>query len=282
MIAKECEHIPQGKLSRATGDDLPNELLLLIYPLLPLKALIAARGVCRRWRSLVTEADLDPARKQLLELYLQAIETPVFLATRPQIVPHLVHFNRQEYLDYLIQHSTAPEDFKIWLLEWPGKATIEWLWPGLDVITYEMEVHGLRKLVNNGLAYDPPYVKSVTYHKRKSDIARSHTIMHATTYLPAGIDLPATNEISWSDDEEMMVSVEITTLCLRKSHVEGEPSLWLALEGRRGAEYMAGVVYLSGPSLGMQSIVARSWPEFLQMELQSAQDRWEQAGNIRA
>ena len=55
----------------SSADSLPNELLLFIFPLLPLTSLAAARAVCRRWRSLVGAAPLPPARRRLLKVLVE-------------------------------------------------------------------------------------------------------------------------------------------------------------------------------------------------------------------
>jgi hypothetical protein len=115
--------------------DLPNELILDIILYLPLKELIAATGVNKRWRQLVPLADLIPARRGLLDLYLTAIQRPAFSKSRPRILPHLVPFDRQAYVAAVAASNCdepLPELFQFWLLEWPAKATISWHWPGIS------------------------------------------------------------------------------------------------------------------------------------------------------
>ncbi|THG97997.1 hypothetical protein EW026_g4113 [Hermanssonia centrifuga] len=110
--------------------DLPNELLLMVFPHLPLQALIAARGVNNKWRHLAPVSDIHPIRRKLLDLYQSFVASPAFLVTRPLIEPHLCNFDRDAYLAALPE--STPEDFKMWLLEWPARAAIACIWPGLD------------------------------------------------------------------------------------------------------------------------------------------------------
>ncbi|KII94389.1 hypothetical protein PLICRDRAFT_36656 [Plicaturopsis crispa FD-325 SS-3] len=116
--------------------DLPPELLLEVFAHLPhLRSLIAAQGVNRDWRRLLPLSDIRPARRALLELYMHAVKSPSFLATRETILPQIVPFDREEYLAKLCPappHSPdmLPEQFRLWILEWPTRATISRLWPG--------------------------------------------------------------------------------------------------------------------------------------------------------
>ena len=109
--------------------DLPIELLLLISGELVLKSLIAARGVCRLWRTSIDSAQISPTRRKLLDLYLKLIESPAFHATRDCILPHLTSFDREEFIAELPE--TTPEEFRTWILEWPARAVFMWVWPGL-------------------------------------------------------------------------------------------------------------------------------------------------------
>ena len=114
----------------AGATDLPNELLLMIFPLLPLQPLIAVRAVNHKWRHLALLSDINPTRRKLLALYDQFVASPAFHVTRPIIEPHLCSFDRNAYVSALPE--ATPEDFKMWLLEWPARAAIACLWPGLD------------------------------------------------------------------------------------------------------------------------------------------------------
>ncbi|KAJ8515682.1 hypothetical protein ONZ45_g6912 [Pleurotus djamor] len=111
---------------------LPDELILLIFSEFHLTSLISASGVCHKWRNLLLVADIHPARLALLQLYKQLIEEPWFLPSRPWVLNNLTSFNRAAYVTALLeQHDFLPEDFQIWVLEWPAKAAFGGIWPGL-------------------------------------------------------------------------------------------------------------------------------------------------------
>ncbi|KAL6303038.1 hypothetical protein BKA93DRAFT_789893 [Sparassis latifolia] len=118
----------------ATISDLPIELLLDVFILLPLPALIVSRTVIKRWRELVAIAPIFPSRRRLLELYTYAIDSPGFLKSRAEIISALTDLNREKYITTLESRIGAPlpDDFRIWLLEWPARAVIGWFWPGLS------------------------------------------------------------------------------------------------------------------------------------------------------
>jgi len=261
---------------RIKGDDLPNELLLQIYPHLSLQSLIAARGVDRRWRSLVSQAYIRPDRKSLLDLYLHCLEEPAFLDTRADIIPHLASFDRDAYMNFL--PSDPPDEFELWVREWPAFGVIGWVWPGLADV-------GLTRTWNfvcrcNCLGHTPPYIKNITFHERiKSDVSGStvssatpDVIYHASAYLPVGTDITLGGGISWLDEEESeMLSIELTVLCVCTCTTDGR-RYWLVLDGKRGGEKMKGIVYLGGAGMDLKTedIIAKSWAEFLRAELTDA------------
>ncbi|KAJ7075725.1 hypothetical protein B0H15DRAFT_649676 [Mycena belliarum] len=106
-------------------NDFPNEILLHIFPHMPLKSLIAAYGVSKLWRHLAPLAEIIPPRRGLLDLYFNIMESPIFERTRPWLLDNLRPFNREAYIEALLaQHDYLPDDFRIWILEWPAKAVI--------------------------------------------------------------------------------------------------------------------------------------------------------------
>ncbi|KAJ7619611.1 hypothetical protein FB45DRAFT_800061, partial [Roridomyces roridus] len=129
--------------------DLPPELALEIIPHLPLKGLVAAEGDCREWKAFVTVADIYPPRRALFNLYKKIIHDPLFrdLDTRPWLWANLEPFDRQAYLDYILsQHNYIPEDFRLWILEWPNKAVIACAWPGLPEIYCAKEADDVERI----------------------------------------------------------------------------------------------------------------------------------------
>jgi len=112
--------------------DLPNEILLHAFRFFPLKALIIGRTVSQDWRRLIPLADISPIRRALLDFYLTLVSSPIFPQTRPWVLANLQPFDRQAYIDDLMrQHPYVPEAFRVWILEWPARAVIGCVWPGL-------------------------------------------------------------------------------------------------------------------------------------------------------
>ncbi|KII86589.1 hypothetical protein PLICRDRAFT_177348 [Plicaturopsis crispa FD-325 SS-3] len=97
------------------------EMLLKIFACIPnLKSLIAAQSVNRTWRRLVPLAELDPHRRALLELYIEAVNSPGFLATRRDMVHGVAPFDRQAWLDGVCRGKDASSMTGIDLLLYPN------------------------------------------------------------------------------------------------------------------------------------------------------------------
>jgi hypothetical protein len=131
----------------------PNELLLEFFSYFPMQSLIAARGVCRSWRHLVPLASIPSARRKLMELYYDVIQSSSFLSTRDKVISAVEPFDREAYVAALEQQleGTLPAgkcifgnvnslenefttwtEFRFWLLEWPEKAVFGWSWPAMS------------------------------------------------------------------------------------------------------------------------------------------------------
>ena len=171
--------------------------------------------------------------------------------------------------------SDLPHDFELWIREWPSCGVIGWVWPGLvDVGECKSWQFSCRC---NCLGHFPPYVKDVTFHERvKSDASGSvvpaddsDVIYHASAYLPVGTEITLEGGISWLDEEESeMVSIELTVLCVCTCTSDGR-RYWLILGGKRGGEKLKGHVYIGGAGLDLKpdDVIAKSWVEFLELEL---------------
>ena len=86
-------------------EDFPNEILLQIFSFLPLKSLITGRTVSQEWRRLIPLADINPIRRSFLDFYLNLVNSPIFPQTRPWVLANLQPFDRQQYInDLLNQH----------------------------------------------------------------------------------------------------------------------------------------------------------------------------------
>ncbi|KAK7550574.1 hypothetical protein IWX49DRAFT_616447 [Phyllosticta citricarpa] len=115
-------------------DELPVELHLLIISFLDLKGLIKMRSVSKHWRSLINKYAPNskvvlPSRYALLQLYDEWTGTYACADTRRYILPQLRYFDRDEYMSNF--PGNVPEEFELWIREWPASAVIGWLWPGL-------------------------------------------------------------------------------------------------------------------------------------------------------
>ena len=112
-------------------EDFPPEIFLQIVGELVLPALIAARGVCRRWRDILHPdcRDIPLTRRRLLRLYFKLLQSSSFMASRSDILPRLRSFDREAFVASLPE--STPEEFHTWILEWPARAVFGWVWPGL-------------------------------------------------------------------------------------------------------------------------------------------------------
>ncbi|KAJ7074978.1 hypothetical protein B0H15DRAFT_1027342 [Mycena belliarum] len=155
-------------MSLSSFGDLSPEVSLQVFPHLHLKGLIAAEGVCRQWKHFISVADINPTRRALLALYRKIVHDPLFLPTRPWPLANLRPFDRQAYIDALLaQHDHVPEDFRLWILEWPERAVIACSWPGLpDVFCREGADDVERMEGFNFLGRIPPLLHKITLDLR--------------------------------------------------------------------------------------------------------------------
>ncbi|EKM56198.1 uncharacterized protein PHACADRAFT_29141 [Phanerochaete carnosa HHB-10118-sp] len=228
--------------------DLPDELLLIILSHLPLTSLIASRGVCKLWRTLVPGSQIPTYRRGLLELYLRAIDSPAFLATRKEILGRTHAFNRAAYIDSLPQG--IPDDFRCWLHEWPERAVIGLLWPGVR--------DGRHAHSKPDLFYDTGHaILSMTIFNRIAFQSPLPGMMQAFMYFK---DVEGESGAA---------------LLLDDAFVEGQQrSRVLLLSGTcEGAEMKGRVYNVDGVKCPMESPVATSWTQYLQQEL-SREDLW--------
>ncbi|KAJ7574278.1 hypothetical protein C8J56DRAFT_1125512, partial [Mycena floridula] len=154
-------------------DDLATELKFEILQHLTLISLIRARCVCQEWRNLALDSDLHPVRRQFYGIYLNLIDSPEFLASRQYVLKQLDQgvqdrheaFNRQGFIDAILkQHPYIPEDFAIWILEWPERAVIGSVWPNLPFEEVpEAVLAGASREGWNFLANEPASVFSLRF-----------------------------------------------------------------------------------------------------------------------
>ena len=247
-------------------NDLPNEVLLLFFAPSNLKTLIALRGVSTRWRHLISVAHIHPARRGLLEFYLRVINSPVFLPTRPHILQWLQNFNRQAFINSL--PVSTPEDFKIWILEWPARAAIGWIWPGLrgrpssEPPDIAMSTRGM-----NVLGYAAaPYTNRFTL----IDPAIAQEMWHLGS---PPIPRPWTSNI-WSKLDVNTVFVRTLFVCWSDPCFASDEWVQYVVEvGEGGEELLGNVRHFDMGDLGC---IAMSWIGFLEHELEF--EEWDYAG----
>ncbi|KAF9555681.1 hypothetical protein CPC08DRAFT_695301 [Agrocybe pediades] len=139
FLKLEGEDVVQLDVPTASLDDLPTELILHIFSFLELKPYIISHGVCRRWQALLPAANIHPVRRRLFKLFKQMLSCPDFIRTRTWTLNNLQDFDRQAYIDALLsQYPYIPEDFRLWILEWPAKMAISCVWPGLRHVSSHM------------------------------------------------------------------------------------------------------------------------------------------------
>ena len=127
-------------------DELPKELLLEIFSYLPLQELLLVQGTCHLWYQLTPEAKMPPERRDLLLFYRKIVKSSAFLWQRSLVAANLKYFDRKGFLESLgkeyrdwpwsNEKCYIPADYRMWIMEWPTRAALGCLWPGL-------RLHGL-------------------------------------------------------------------------------------------------------------------------------------------
>jgi len=149
---------------RTTIADLPLDVLLDCFSFMELKSLIISRCVCAEWREFVPRAPLLRERRRLLDLHYGIINTDYFLKTHDYALEHLRPFDRQAYVNnFISQHPALPDDFRLWILEWPSSIVIHGIWPGLPDRLRPTSRPGVNWLAT-------PQVSALVYHVGTPDV----------------------------------------------------------------------------------------------------------------
>lgn len=121
-----------NKMNLIPSDLIQNE----ICKYLDLQILIRARGVCREWRFAIDNSSaISDTRRGLLNIYLKLIENSAFFESR-HLYSDLEPLDREGHLGLLnlIKDDGSeeiPEQYQIWVREWPEKAIFDDVWPHL-------------------------------------------------------------------------------------------------------------------------------------------------------
>lgn len=250
---------------------LPVELHLAIHAHLPLPALLAARAVCTSWHALIPGTHLPPARRRLLSLYLRAVRSPAFQATRARTAKSLEPFDRHQLVATLRKGNHAhalPEEFEMWLTEWPAKAAFGGLWPGqcTDVLPTNdtekeasVEEESLLKPLGKSLfsARRPPIFNQLELSPVDENDERTDSDMHvAPSWVPVA---PAKRAV---------------TLLLDDATVNGWQRSKMVVLSAPATHNITGAVYeIDGVKGRADRPLARGWTEFLEKEL-DREERW--------
>lgn len=227
--------------------ELPDELHMHIHQHLPLRALIAARGVCKLWRSLLPGSHLPAHRRGLLELYLRAIESPAFHASRKEVLARTHAFNRDAYAESL---PGAPADFACWLAEWPARAVLGLLWPGVR--------DGRHAHAEPTLVADAGHaILSMTILNRIAFGSPEPGLMQAFMFYQ---DVEGESGVALLLDDAFVGGRQRSRILLLSGTCEGVD--------------MAGRIYMvDGVKCSMDSPVAMSWTEYLHQEI-DREEQW--------
>ena len=227
---------------------VPDEVLLLILSYFPLPSLIRARGVCKLWRSVVPGSHIPAFRRGLMQLYLRLLDSPAFLPTRKPILSQRCPWNREAYLTQLSKE--LPDDFRCWVLEWPERAILGLVWPGLRHSRNMFSEPDL--LCDSGTNILPINIlNSVVFHSPSPHMMQAYMF---------SADLRGETGVA---------------LLIDDAFVDGyQRSRILLLTGVCKGVDMAGRVYrVAGVKGAMDTPIAMSWTEYLEQEL-AREETW--------
>lgn len=237
--------------------DLPDEVHLAIQSHMPISTLLTARAVCRLWKSLIPGSHIPPARLRLLNLYLHLIQLPVFHATRKDTLQRLQPFDRERALRLISKGGIElPEEFRLWILEWPERAAFAGIWPGLG---------GLKELPCSDEALSPIEPTRGTsllsasgpYILRQLEVTAQPDPEHATEIQvsPPWVTVPPAKRA--------------VALVLDDAYVKGwQRSNMLVLSAPTSSQELVGRVYqVDGLQTRADGVFVNSWVDYLSQEL---------------
>ncbi|KAF9553929.1 hypothetical protein CPC08DRAFT_713348 [Agrocybe pediades] len=161
-------------VTQHTFQDLPNELALAIFSLLELKSYIVLHGVCKKWKQLLPSADIHPIRRRMFNLFHHMLQHPRFPETRQWTLKNLRPFDRKAYIDGLLsKYRAVPDEFRLWILEWPARMVPFGMWPGLPFACHQEntldEAYGMNYLAYRMEDNSPGYFKVLHRHPSQED-----------------------------------------------------------------------------------------------------------------
>ncbi|KAF7968046.1 hypothetical protein HWV62_32110 [Athelia sp. TMB] len=102
---------------------IPNELWLKIFELLPIPDLFSAYSVNQRWRSLISTWRIDRKKSLRLSLFSLALKD---IDEMPEVAHHIGLSQRVAYVDDVetTHNITIPEPYRTVLTEWPSRRPV--------------------------------------------------------------------------------------------------------------------------------------------------------------
>ncbi|KAJ8482468.1 hypothetical protein ONZ45_g14943 [Pleurotus djamor] len=135
-------------------------------------------------------------------MYKEIIKERWFLDSRPWVLKNITAFDRCAYVDALLtQHDYLPEEFKMWVLEWPSKAVFGGIWPGLPPNIHDLvgSVGPAGRLDGwNLLDFSKPVVRVVNCiddNGFNENASTNRWFIHPMPGIP--VILVSGNEITW-------------------------------------------------------------------------------------
>ncbi|KAF9554646.1 hypothetical protein CPC08DRAFT_608707, partial [Agrocybe pediades] len=151
---------------------LPTEITLHIFTFLEVKPYIMSHSVCTEWNHLILLAVIHPIRERMVKLFRRMLAHPDFPKTRPWTLQNLKPFDREAYIRNLqSQYPNIPDEFRLWILEWPAKMAIFCMWPELPMVDINQLSFQLISGVN-WLAYGSPLLLSFVYRDECEEAMR--------------------------------------------------------------------------------------------------------------
>ncbi|KAI0695620.1 hypothetical protein BC835DRAFT_1345982 [Cytidiella melzeri] len=246
--------------------DLPDEVHLAIQSHMTVSSLLISRAVCRLWHSLIPGSHIPPARLRLIHLYLRLVYSPAFHATRKDTLSRLQPFDAGRALSMIAKGGVqVPEEFRVWLLEWPARAAFAGIWPGLR---FQSDLHadaasnsaeeslqktGRTSLLNS----DKPYILNQLEVTSHSDSENPVTMRVS----PPWASVPPSNRA--------------VALVLDSTYFNGwQRSNMLVLSAPDPWKELIGRVYLvDGLQTRADHAFAHSWVDYLLQELEREEKR---------
>jgi len=145
---------------------LPQTLLLRCFSFMSLKCLVFSRCVCSDWRKLVPLSEIHPTRRRFLELYDRMLANHLFFESRIWTLDNLKPFDRDSYITALKEQCTGPEaeipeDFYMYILEWPARMAIGCMWPGLPFV--DSQTDGIQRQFGINYLALPPQLSALVF-----------------------------------------------------------------------------------------------------------------------